>query len=252
MQDSAGRLTLVRADEAAEEGVGLTEDEVEAPKGFTRFALAIDIAVGFACRVHLHFEHDRGLVQGRCEEDVGLVQGRCEEDVGLIQGRCEEDVGLIQGRCEEDVGEVGGSPATDVDAAGTTTANSGDGTGMPTTPPLWMPGTSANELTSLFIDGLAVISANTSRASGGKDPAETTRDLKKRLATGALVRMLPPSSTVGRVNELLTTRNRSPAVEATGDSGQGSVDVVEILRKKHWLSVYLDRPSPFDIDSNLL
>ena len=219
----------------------MTEDEAESPNGFTRFALSIDdIAEGAACRVHLHLEHDRRPVDGTGDDLAGDGARPASGDVA-IGGSGSSGIG-------------GGSGSGGPTSVAMPSSCPGHGCGAHTVRPLWMPGTSSSEITSLFCDGLAVISANTSRGSGGKDPVETLRDLKKRLATGALVRMVAPSSTVGRVNDLLASRKRSPHAGALSGGCECDHDAVEVevLRKKHWLSVYLDRPVPFDIDPNLI
>jgi hypothetical protein len=104
---------------------------------------------------------------------------------------------------------------------------------------LAMPHLGSDVPTALFIDGLTVLTANTTRKSGGKDAAETLKDLKKRLATGALVRMLPPQGTLAGLNDALSP----PAVQPPA-----AIDTVVGLRKKHWLSIYIDRPTSFDVD----
>lgn len=104
---------------------------------------------------------------------------------------------------------------------------------------LAMPHLGSDVPTALFTDGLTVLTANTTRKSGGKDPAETLKDLKKRLATGALVRMLPPQGTLAGLNDALSP----PAVHPPA-----AIDTVVGLRKKHWLSIYIDRPTSFDVD----
>ena len=53
---------------------------------------------------------------------------------------------------------------------------------------------------SLLGDGMVVATLNTTRKAGGKNPADFAKDMKKRFATGAVVRMVPPQIRVGEVS----------------------------------------------------
>lgn len=95
-----------------------------------------------------------------------------------------------------------------------------------------------SSLVASFLDGLTIITASTTRASGGKDPSETSKDLRKRLATGAVNRMVMPKAEVA---DVFTQLGENPLTMC-------ATTLDASLRKKHSLSVYLNRPMLFALN----
>jgi hypothetical protein len=110
-------------------------------------------------------------------------------------------------------------------------------------------------MTDALLDGLNIITLNTTKDTGGRVPKDAVKTLTKRLATGAFVRAIPPTHTLDDVQEALDTLLAAKVAHNVGTSagagsGAGAATGVELtsIRQKHLMSVYLTTPKTISVE----